>query len=144
MSTLFFGLIIADLVVLTMIGFLISRKKSKSSDVELNELKAELLAGLKDVRRMTLNLEKKQLELEKNAKLVKDMSVRLEAAKKQAEEEKKEVNEMRLLLSGDSGDNYSKAMKMIRLGIPDKDISKSLGILSGELELMNSLRNLRN
>ncbi|MBI5587071.1 MAG: DUF2802 domain-containing protein [Deltaproteobacteria bacterium] len=103
----------------------------------LMELKEELAS----VRKTAAFLEKKKAELEAFERSFNEKYATLDEMVKKAEESVKNIE--LTSQSRSSEDMYSKAMKMLRLGVPVEDVVKNLGILNGEVELISAINNYR-
>lgn len=101
---------------------------------------AELKEELESVRRIAAGLEKKRLDFEAYERALLEKNGRLESLVKKAEES---ASNMDMPLNQPDEDIYSKAMKMLKMGIPANEVIRSLGVLSGEVELISALSNFR-
>lgn len=103
----------------------------------LTELKEELAS----VRKTAALLEKQRAELESFERSFREKDAALDEMVKKAEESAKTIE--LTSQSRTSEDTYSKAIKMLRLGVPIEDVVRNLGILNGEVELISAINNYR-
>ncbi|MBI1911731.1 MAG: DUF2802 domain-containing protein [Deltaproteobacteria bacterium] len=109
----------------------------KNSSTLIIELKNDITS----VKKLAMQLEKKQMDFENYEKTLKANNRKLETVIKHAEASAKNLE----LLYADqrSDDNYSKAIKMLRSGTSKEEIVRNLGLLNGEVELISSINNYK-
>lgn len=98
------------------------------------ELVRKFNDGISEVKSVAQKLESRSLDLSKYENGLKERQAILEElivkAKASANSPKKEAQ---------AEDIYSKALKMLKSGVPAGEIARSLGLLRGEAELLSSL-----
>lgn len=101
------------------------------------ELVKKLNDGLSEVKSVARKLESRSMDLSKYENGLKERQAVLEElivkAKASANSPQREAQ---------ADDIYSKALKMFRSGVPAGEIARSLGLLSGEAELLSSLHRM--
>lgn len=99
-----------------------------------DDLVKKLNDGLSEVKSVARKLESRSMDLSKYENGLKERQAILEElivkAKASANSPKRE---------NQAEDIYSKALKMLKSGVPAGEIARSLGLLSGEAELLSSL-----
>lgn len=102
---------------------------------------AELKRELNDVKKATARMEKREQEFLAFEKKVEDKHKKLESILTEAEESFR--NNALMYSAQITGDNYSRAMALLKMGTPADEIIKQLGLLNGEVELISALNNYR-
>lgn len=99
-----------------------------------DDLVKKLNDGLSEVKSVAKKLESRSMDLSKYENGLKERQAILEElidkAKASANSPQREAQ---------ADDIYSKALKMFKSGVPAGEIARSLGLLSGEAELLSSL-----
>lgn len=102
-----------------------------------DELVKKLNDGLSEVKSVAQKLESRSVDLSKYENGLKQRQAVLEElivkAKASANSPQREAQ---------AEDIYSKALKMLKSGVPAGEIARSLGLLSGEAELLSSLHRM--
>lgn len=102
-----------------------------------DELVKKLNDGLSEVKSVAQKLESRSVDLSKYENGLKQRQAVLEElivkAKASANLPQREAQ---------AEDIYSKALKMLKSGVPAGEIARSLGLLSGEAELLSSLHRM--
>lgn len=139
-------LLCIDLALMGAVLYIIStRRKTLNETITKAEknisyshaLVAELKEGLKEVRQGCARLDKRSSELADFESSLLEKQKRLEDAIRKAEETAKNID---LLYANHlKDDNYTKAMRLIKMGIPGEEVTKNLGLLNGELELISAI-----
>jgi hypothetical protein len=141
---LFWGviLLIINLALLGSIFYIILFRKpvAGSSSVAAavqDELVKRLNDGLSEVKSVADRFETRSVDLSKYENGLKERQLVLEdlikKARASANSHQREAH---------SVDVYSKALKMLKSGVPAGEIARSLGLLSGEAELLSSLHRM--
>lgn len=102
-----------------------------------DELVKKLNDGLFEVKSVAQKLESRSVDLSKYENGLKERQAVLEElilkARASANSPRREAQ---------AEDIYSKALKMLKSGVPAGEIARSLGLLSGEAELLSSLHRM--
>jgi hypothetical protein len=102
-----------------------------------DDLVKKLNDGLSEVKSVARKLESRSMDLSKYENGLKERQAVLEElivkAKASANSPRREAQ---------AEDIYSKALKMLKSGVPAGEIARSLGLLSGEAELLSSLHRM--
>lgn len=102
-----------------------------------DELLRKLNDGLSEVKSVAQKLESRSVDLSKYENGLKQRQAVLEElivkARASANSPQREAQ---------AEDIYSKALKMLKSGVPAGEIARSLGLLSGEAELLSSLHRM--
>jgi len=100
-----------------------------------DELVKKLNDSLSEVKTVFEKLEKKSVDLSAHEKGLRERQRALDELIARAKEAAGR--------SGEQGDDvYSKAMKMLKSGVPAGEIARNLGLMNGEAELMSSLHRM--
>lgn len=103
-----------------------------------DELVKNLNDGLSEVKSVARKLESRGLDLSKYENGLKERQAVLEELIVRA---RASANSPRMEAQA-AEDIYTKALKMLKSGVPAGEIARSLGLLSGEAELLSSLHRL--
>jgi hypothetical protein len=91
-----------------------------------DDLVKKLNDGLSEVKSVARKLESRSMDLSKYEELIVKAKASANSPRREAQAE----------------DIYSKALKMLKSGVPAGEIARSLGLLSGEAELLSSLHRM--
>lgn len=132
---------------------LVFRKKRSTQGAPLQKAKApaqkdpgpsiltELKGELASAKKTAADLEKKRSELDAFYRTLSERYNELDKLLRKAAESAKDLDVKREGRA--SEDAYSKAIKMLRIGLPVEEIVKNLGIPNGEAELISALNDYR-
>lgn len=138
---IFWGIafLIVNLVLAGSLLFIVFfRKDARHSNGMVHELIInELRDELTDLRETASRLDAKAADLEKRSKAIDERQAAIEGMMKE-----KPSRAASAIVMEKQEDVYSKAVKMFRSGVPSNEIKKSLGLLTGEAELLSSLNRL--
>ncbi|OGP15048.1 MAG: hypothetical protein A2052_05075 [Deltaproteobacteria bacterium GWA2_54_12] len=132
-------LLIVNLVLIGFIFYIILFRKSVARTQGApaaiqDELAKKLNDGLSEVKTVFEKLETRSMDLSRYENGLRERQAILEELIVKA---KASVNSPRR--EAQAEDIYSKALKMLKSGVPAGEIARSLGLLSGEAELLSSL-----
>ena len=92
------------------------------------------------VRKLAAELNKGRLDIEWSERQLEEKSRKLDMLITKAEET---LRKAASTATSERNDNYSKAGMLLELGLPAEEIKSRLGLLSGELELIETLESYR-
>jgi hypothetical protein len=114
----------------------VTRSQGASAAVQ-EELVMKLNDGLSEVKTVFEKLETRSMDLSKYENGLKERQMVLEDLIKKARASADSSQR-----ASHSEDVYSRALKMLKSGVPAGEIALSLGLLSGEAELLSSLHRM--
>ncbi|MBI5643126.1 MAG: DUF2802 domain-containing protein [Deltaproteobacteria bacterium] len=143
---------VVDIAIMGGIFFIMAGRRTKFADnlvkgssESRSDASTALILSLKDeiagVKRLYAELEKKKLDLDWNERALVEKNVRLDSLIRQADEGAKKIEA--LYVNQKSDEAYSKAVRMLKTGIPANEVIQNLGLLNGEVELISALNNYR-
>lgn len=153
-STIIF-LLAADLAIMGGVFYFFLSKKKKDQkknakdpsvrqspeQAEFRALVFELRERLEELKRVTDELDRRRLDLDFIEKELALKGHKFDAVVKKAEESIKHLDTLSVNRLAD--DVYSKAVKMMKKGLAEEDITKTLGLLNGEMELLSALKDYK-
>lgn len=118
----------------------LAKKLIMRPDTGSDPLTDELKRGLREVKLLTAGLNRQRLELEDYERVVKESQRRLESIIKEAEAAGRKLD---LMQSERRDESYSRAMGLIKNGVPADEVTSRLGLLNGEMELITALSSIK-
>lgn len=139
-------LLAVDMALMGAILYILSgRRKTLNESISKAEknisyshgLVAQLKEELKEVKAAASRLDMKTIECAGLEKTLAEKQMRLESVVKQAEDTARNID--LLYATHLKDDNYTKAMRLVKMGIPADEVTKNLGLLKGEFDLISSI-----
>ena len=114
-----------------------SAQQASPREDEPTEANGALIDEVSKVRKLVAELNKGRLDLEWSERSLADKSRRLDSLMEKAEEmlKKAALSETRA-----RGDKYTRAGVLLEMGLPPEEIKKRFGLMSAELDLMDTVR----
>ncbi len=130
-------LLVINLALLGSIFYIIlfRRPVKHAAPAHQDELVRKLNGRIDEVKTVFEKLEKKSVDLSMHEKGLKERQAALDELMDRAKASSRNKEEH-------GEDVYSKAMKMLKSGVPAGEIARRLGLMNGEAELMSSLHRM--
>ena len=118
----------------------IAQAMAEESNKVTPETEDSLRIEVSKVRKLAAELNKGRLDMEWSERQLEEKSRKLDMLIIKAEQT---LRQAATAAAGARTDNYSKAGMLLELGLPAEEIQNRLGLLSGELELIETLESYR-
>ena len=118
----------------------IAQATAEESNKAAAETEEILRREVSKVRKLAAELNKGRLDMEWSERQLEEKSRKLDMLIIKAEQT---LRKAATAANGARTDNYSKAGMLLELGLPAEEIQNRLGLLSGELELIETLESYR-